>query len=259
MNDRWKGEESCRHIQDKRNFPLGITNPDLQHYRPRQTERSQTSSLDFVRVEKNLASLGFFTPSNKKINGVKSKTIICNRQSEGQRVEVRPSSFPLQPMGCQSPATRTNTWLFRRSSADIRRQKGEVTNPIGFSTAEILRILGLKLNAGKNYDDIVEWGKRMTLTGISSEGTVYFAGRKIWATDTFHVFERFVSVGNQMPDGSMADRNYVWLSEWQLENINHNHLLPVDLETYRQLQNHIAKALVPLLQVWLYATAQRLL
>ena len=54
----------------------------------------------------------------------------------------------------------------------------------------------------------------------------------------------------------MADQNYVWLSEWQLENINHNHLLPVDLETYRQLKNHIAKALVPLLQIWLYATAQ---
>ena len=138
---------------------------------------------------------------------------------------------------------------------DLCRQKGEVTNHIGFTTAELLRILGLKLNAGKNYDDVVEWGKRMTLTGICSEGTVYFAGRKIWATDTFHVFERFVSGGNQMPDGSRADRNYVWLSEWQLENINHNHLLPVDLETYRQLQNHIAKALVPLLQVWLYATA----
>ena len=96
----------------------------------------------------------------------------------------------------------------------------------------------------------------MTLTGICSEGTVYFAGRKIWATDTFHVFERFVSGGNQMPDGSRADRNYVWLSEWQLENINHNHLLPVDLEIYRQLRNHIEKALVPLLQVWLYATSR---
>jgi hypothetical protein len=30
--------------------------------------------------------------------------------------------------------------------------------------------------------------------------------------------------------------------------------LPIDLDTYRQLRNHIAKALVPLLQIWLYAT-----
>ena len=59
-----------------------------------------------------------------------------------------------------------------------------------------------------------------------------------------------------MPDRTTADRNYVWLSDWQLENINHHHLVPVDLDTYKQLRNHIAKALVPLLQVWLYATLQ---
>jgi len=41
----------------------------------------------------------------------------------------------------------------------------------------------------------------------------------------------------------LADRNDVWLSAWQLENINGNYLLPVDLETYRKLSNSIAKAL----------------
>jgi hypothetical protein len=78
----------------------------------------------------------------------------------------------------------------------------------------------------------------------------------MWVSDTFHVFERFVSVGNQMPDGNVADQNYLWLSDWQLENINNNHLFPLDLETYKQLKNHIAKALVPLLQIWLYATRE---
>jgi len=226
-----------------------------------QAQRSQNekpsvrhSSTDFVKVEKNLASIGFFTPSHKRISGAKKKTIVWNRQSEGKRVEVRAVILPSAAYGLPITSDQDKYLAFQKILADMRRKKGEVTNPIGFTTAELLRILGLKLNAGKNYDDVVEWGKRMTLTGICSEGTIYFAGRKVWATDTFHVFERFVSGGNQMPDGSKADRNYVWLSEWQLENINHNHLLPVDLETYRQLQNHIAKALVPLLQVWLYAS-----
>ena len=31
-------------------------------------------------------------------------------------------------------------------------------------------------------------------------------------------------------------------------------LLPIDLDTYRKLRNQIAKILVPLLQVWLYAS-----
>lgn len=118
----------------------------------------------------------------------------------------------------------------------------------------MLRTLGLRVEAGKNYNDILEWGRRMTLTGICSEGMIYFAGRKSWASDTFHVFERFVSVGSQMPDGNVADRNYVWLSEWQLENINSNFLVPIDFDAYKELKNHIAKALVPLLQIWLFAS-----
>jgi hypothetical protein len=213
-------------------------------------------SSNFVKVEKNLASLGFFTPSHRKISGAKKKTIVWHRRSGGQRLEVRAVILPSAVYGLPITSDQDKYLAFQKIVAEIRRQTGEVKNPIGFTTAELLRILGLKLNAGKNYEDVVEWGKRMTLTGICSEGTVYFAGRKSWATDTFHVFERFVSVGNQMPNGTIADQNYVWLSEWQLENINQNHLLPVDLESYRQLKNHIAKALVPLLQVWLYATLE---
>jgi hypothetical protein len=91
-------------------------------------------------------------------------------------------------------------------------------------------------------------------TTIFSEGVVYLANEKRRVKDRFRVFERAVSFGKELPDGKVADKNYVWFSDWQLQNINSNHLLPIDLEAYRQLKNHIAKALVPLLQVWLYAT-----
>ena len=96
--------------------------------------------------------------------------------------------------------------------------------------------------------------QRMTLTGINSKGIVYMARRRTWVSDTFHVFDRVVTMGATLPDGSTADQNYVWLSDWQIENINSNYLLPIDLETYRKLRNQIAKILVPLLQVWLYAS-----
>jgi hypothetical protein len=83
---------------------------------------------------------------------------------------------------------------------------------------------------------------------------VWEAGKQKYARDRFHVFNRAVSVGREMPDGTIADANYVWLSDWQLENINQKFLLPIDLLTYRKLKNHIGKALVPLLQVWLFAS-----
>jgi len=124
------------------------------------------SSLDFVKVEKNLASIGFFTPSHKRISGAKKKTIVWNRQSEGQRVEVSAVILPSAVYGLPITSDQDKYLAFQKILADIRRQKGEVKNPIGFTTAELLRVLGLKLNAGKNYDDVVEWGKRMTLTGM---------------------------------------------------------------------------------------------
>jgi hypothetical protein len=220
------------------------------------SDKERALTTHFIKVEKNLASLGFFTPSSRKIRGSKQKKVSITRQADGRRVEVRAVILPSAAYGLPITGDQDKYFALQKIICDIRRQKGEVKNPIGFTSAEVLRILGLRVAAGKNYEDIVEWGKRMTLTGVCSEGIVYLAGRKSWASETFHVFERFISVGNEMPDGTVAAKNYVWLSDWQLENINNNHLLPVDLETYRTLKNHIAKALVPLLQTWLYATRE---
>src|SRR5262245_36940521 len=227
------------------------TEPD--RFTPSKKEAKLRTRI-FIGVEKNLATLGYFTPSTRTIRNAKKKTIQFTRDIDGKKVELRAVILPSAEYGLPITADQDKYLALQKLIADTRQRNGLVSNPIGFTSAELLRILGLRVRAGKNYDDIVDWAKRMTLTGICSEGVVYFAGRKSWATDTFHVFDRFVSYGKEMPDGRIADKNYVWLSEWQLENINSNYLLPLDFDTYRKLRNHIAKALVPLLQVWLYAT-----
>jgi hypothetical protein len=66
-----------------------------------------------------------------------------------------------------------------------------------------------------------------------------------------------ITTGEELPDGGMADQNYVWLSQWQLENLNSNYVRPIDLEYYRQLTTPIAKALVPLFSQWFYAASRR--
>ena len=87
-------------------------------------------------------------------------------------MEVRAVILPSAVYGLPITSDQDKYLAFQKIVAEIRRRSGQVNNPIGFTTAELLRILGLKLNAGKNYEDVVEWGKRMTLTGICSEGTV---------------------------------------------------------------------------------------
>lgn len=218
------------------------------------SDTSLTHRRDFVKVEKNLSTLGFFTPSKSrgKVELVE-KTIRFKREVNGKTVEAEATILPSAKYGLPTTADLDKYLAFQKILNDIRVREGQVSNPIGFSSTQMLNVLGVK-TAGNNYQEVYEWLQRMTLTGISSKGVIYLARRKAWATDTFHVFDRVVAFGMEMPDGSTAERNYVWLSDWQIENINNNYLMPIDFETYRKLRNHIAKALVPLLQVWLYAS-----
>jgi hypothetical protein len=168
-------------------------------------------------------------------------------------VDAKATIFPAAELGLPTTADQDKYFAFQKIIERIRKREGIISNPVRFSSAALLEILG-KTDGGKNYREIWEWLRRMTLTGIESEGVIYFAGRKKYARDLFHVFQRSVAVGEVLEDGRVAEENYVWLSDWQLENLNNRHTLPIDYDLYRTLQLHIAKALVPLLQIWFYAS-----
>jgi hypothetical protein len=208
---------------------------------------------EIVRVEKNLNTFGFFTPSSKRLK-VRSKSVELQvRTEDGRRIDASATIFPAAELGLPNTADQDKYFAFQKIVERIRKRDGVVANPVRFSSAALIDILGMT-HGGKNYREIWEWLRRMTFTGIESQGVVYFAGRKRYARDLFHVFQRSVAVGEVLDDGSVAEENYVWLSEWQLENLNNRHTLPIDYDIYRTLQLHIAKALVPLLQIWFYAS-----
>jgi hypothetical protein len=219
-----------------------------------QAESGTLPSTEFVKVEKNLASLGFFTPSSKRLRNTQEKSFTITTITDGKRLELKGTIIPSAKYGLPITADQDKWIALCKILNDIMQKEGRVTNPISFTSADILRLLRKHRHSGKNYREVEEWLDVLFSTTIFSEGIVYLANEKRRVKDRFRVFERAVSFGKELPDGKVADKNYVWFSEWQLQNINSNHLLPIDLEAYRELKNHIAKALVPLLQVWLYAT-----
>jgi hypothetical protein len=250
----------CAHPRDNATIasrlrPKPNIAPEQQELIPR-TEAPPASPLEVIKIEKNLNSLGFFTPSHKGLDNKKSKSITISREERGRKMQARATIFPSPDHGLPTTADQDKYFAFQKIVTEIKKRAGMVTNPIGFTSYQLLKILGVNAS-GRNYEEVGQWLERMTLTGIRSENMVYFAGRKSWAKDIFHVFDRAVQVGQELPDGTTADQNYVWLSEWQLENLNANYVLPLDLHTYRQLRSTIAKALVPLLQIWFYASGRR--
>ncbi len=219
-----------------------------------QASAETLPSTEFVTVEKNLASLGFFTPSSKRLRNAQEKAFTITTIVDGQRVELKGTIIPSAKYGLPITADQDKWIALSEILTNIMRKKGRVTNPVAFTSAEILRLLHKHRHSGKNYREIEEWLDVLFSTTIFSEGVVYLAKEKRRIKDRYRVCERAVSFGKELSDGRRADKNYIWFSEWQLQNINNNHLLPIDLEAYRELKNHIAKALVLLLQVWLYAT-----
>ena len=208
----------------------------------------------FAKVEKSLISLGFFTPSSRRIKDQKVKRISFTKTIDGKKVEATAEFHPSAMLGLPITADQDKFLALHDIITNRLQATGKISNPIRFTSAELLRLLNKRVRTGKNYKDIYEWLDVMTATTIFSNGVVYEAGKQRFAKDRFHVFDRAITVGKELPDGTIADANYVWLSDWQLENINRNFLLPIDLLTYRELKNHIAKALVPLLQIWLFAS-----
>src|SRR5438270_6750972 len=87
-----------------------------------------------------------------------------------------------------------------------------------------------------------------------STGMIWLAGRKRYSTDAFSIFDRVVGVGEELENGEKAGKIHVYLSSWLLENFENNYVLPIDYEIYREMKLPIAKALVPLLHVWFYAS-----
>jgi Replication initiator protein A len=206
-----------------------------------------------VRVEKNLNSLGFFSPTASTGKRKQEKIITFTRDLQnGVKTEAK-ATILATSRGLPNTADLDKYLAFQLIVADLKKKHGVVGNPIGFTTYQLLRLLGLK-PTGKRYAEVDQWLDRMAGTLIKSEGAVYFAKNKRYMKDRFHVFEKVYTVGEELPDGKKAEQNYVFLSDWQLENLNHGHVLPISLEHYQQLRSDIAKNLVPLLYIWFYAS-----
>ncbi len=207
--------------------------------------------VDLVRVEKSLHSLGFFASTANQEN---SRTIVqILRRPDGQRIHAKAVIEGIPSLGLPTTADRDKYMAFMKFAQDQREVQGQLTNPIRFSGAEMIKLLKLR-KGGFHYEEINDWCKRMVATTIMSEASIFMADRRQYATDTFHVFDRVVLVGEELHEGTRSEFYQVYLSQWQLTNFNQGYLLPLNFNAYLKLKRDIAKALFGHLSVWFYAS-----
>ena len=108
----------------------------------------------------------------------------------------------------------------------------------------MIRYLGNLIRSGKNYASVAAWLHRMAGTTIEARGGGFFLARtQSYAEGSFRVFERIVAAGDPRADGRPADRNYVWLPEWYLDNMEAGYFVTLPVAAYRRLKRGISKAL----------------
>jgi len=212
-----------------------------------------TLPQEFIKAEKNLETLGFFTPYSYWTRDVKKKVISFTKTEGNKRVKASVTILPSAEYGLPDTSDLDKYRAFQKILSDELIRNGKVPQHITFTSANLIEAMG-RTKDGKLYKEIKDWLMKMVFTGINSEGAVWLAGKKMWVSDSFHVFERAVAYGQELEDGMIADCHHVWLSDWQLENINEFWLLSIDYDLHKQLRKPIAKSLLPLLQIGFYAS-----
>jgi hypothetical protein len=137
-----------------------------------QQQSETLPSTEFIKVEKNLASLGFFTPSSKRLRNAQEKSFTITTTADGKRLELKGTIIPSAKYGLPITADQDKWIALCKILTDIMRKEGRVTNPISFTSADILRLLHKHRHSGKNYQEIEEWLDVLFSTTIFSEAVV---------------------------------------------------------------------------------------
>jgi len=133
-----------------------------------------------------------------------------------------------------------------------------IQNPISIgSLYGLCKRMGINSFGGSQYRKIKEALERLTTTSIKSEGSFYNKEQKEWIEEIFHLYERVIFKGRTLPNGEIADTNYLYLNSWYLDNINANYVKPMDWEYCRLLENPISQRLYELLSVKFYGLLSR--
>lgn len=231
--------------------------PEQQELLPLPTD----STIEYIRVEKQAISMGVFSALSKK----KAKTTPLEKkvvklsfydQHSGRRMDGSVTIMAGREETLPTTAD-LDKYMALMEIAERQRQSdpdGILRNPVRFDSSELLRRVGIDPTATANRDEIWRFLVRLNGVTIRSSIGIYHHKRKSWVDVVGGIIQHAVRQGQELEDGTIAEQNSVSFTDWQLENFNSHHRLPINRRTYFLLRRDIAKALYPHLQIWLYAS-----
>jgi len=207
---------------------------------------------EFIKAEVNFLMFPFFALSKK---GLRQKIQTEYRdiiRKDNQRLEISWQVTANVKYGYPSPFDREVHKVIEQIIDRILSKRGQATNPLCLgSLYGLCKKMGIA-DSGKNKKTIKESLMRIVSTTVTSEGAFFSKKVKRRISDTFHLYDRVVFKDEELPDGNMADTNYLFLGSWYLQSINSFYVKPLDYKYLQSLKSKIASRLYEILGVRFY-------
>ena len=117
--------------------------------------------------------------------------------------------------------------------------------------------MGITTSGGKNYRKVKEALERIRMTGIKSEGAFYHKGKKEWISKVFGLYDSIIFRGAELEDGSIAEKNLLYLGNIYLQSLNSFNIKPIDYTYWRSLESKIASRLYEILGIKFYGVRNK--
>jgi len=141
--------------------------------------------------------------------------------------------------------------------SEILKKEGEIKNPISFSIYDLCSRMEITTSGGKNYRKVKEALERIRMTGIKSEGAFYHKGKKEWLSKIFGLYDSIIFRGEQLEDGSISEKNLLYLGNIYLQSLNSFNIKSIDYTYWRSLKSKIASRLYEILGVKFYGVRNK--
>jgi len=217
---------------------------------PAEVEERELSLPDVIRSEVNLLVLPFFALWDKDVRRKTETEYRAVITKGARRLEIYWNVSANPKYGYPGPFDKK---VHRAIEQIISELPLPIRNPIPLgSLNNLAKRMGIPKAGGREYRKIKEALRRIVATTVVSKGIFYCKGTKEWVEDEFHLYERVIFKGMRLPNGEIADTNYLYLNSWYLENINARYVKPIDWRYYNSLGTPIAQRLYELLSIKFY-------
>ncbi len=149
--------------------------------------------------------------------------------------------------------------LHRAIEQIINATPKPVGNPLRVGSLRfVAKLMGINPESGKNRADIQHAFENLVTASIKAHGTFQLKenNTKRFLKDTFHLYDRVVYKGEELPNRKIADCIYLMLGSWYLHNVNNNYVIPIDWHFYNRLKGTRTTRMYEFLSIYFFVALE---